>query len=265
VSFGKSEVFQVMLEVQKLTKRFHQFVAVDAVSFTLRPGEVTGYLGPNGSGKSTTIKMLTGLLKPSEGRILYQGQPITANPVEYRKLVGFVPEEPYLYPHLTGAEYLELVGQLRGLPERRLEEKIEQFLRLFALYGDRFSPLSSYSKGMKQKVLIAAALLHNPEIVVLDEPFSGLDVQSALVLKRLIQSLAEARKVVLYSSHVMEVVEKVCARVIILHQGRVVADDSVSRLREWMRLPSLEQIFSQLVIEQNVDQVAASLIEAMQL
>ncbi len=254
-----------MLEIKEITKRYRATTALDRVSFSARPGEVTGYLGPNGSGKSTTVKIVTGLLAPSEGSVYWHGERISDNLTEYKRVIGYVPEEPYLYTYLTGAEYLEMTGDLRGVPASKLRRKIEGFLRLFSLYGERFTPLSSYSKGMRQKILIAAALLHNPDLVVLDEPFSGLDVGSAMVLRRLIQALAEAGKVVLYSSHVLEVVERVCARVVILHQGRVVANDSVDRLRSLMSLPSLEEIFSQLVVEQDVDRVAADLLEVVRL
>ena len=253
------------LEARNLTKRYSGLAVVDRVNFLLKPGEVTGYLGPNGSGKSTTVKMITGLIEPSDGQVLYGGESISKDIVGYKRLLGYVPEEPFLYLHLSGAEYLEMVGQLRGIPQKKLEEKIAAFLRLFDLYSDRFSPLSAYSKGMKQKVLIAAALLHDPQIVILDEPFSGLDVNSVLVLKHLVQALGEAGKVVLYSSHVLEVVEKVCARVVILNHGRVVANESVSGLRSLMHLPNLEAIFSQMVIEQDTSQIAASMLDVMRM
>jgi ABC-2 type transport system ATP-binding protein len=252
-----------MLEIRHLTKRYRSRAVVDDVSFTALPGEVTGYLGPNGSGKSTTVKIVTGLMPPSEGEVLFRGENINRDPLAYKALVGYVPEEPYLYSYMSGAEYLEMVGQLRSIPERRLRGKIEQLLRLLSLYGDRLSPLSSYSKGMRQKILLCAAVLHNPEVVVLDEPFSGLDINSGMVLRRLIQSLAEAGKVVLFSSHALEVVEKVCSRVVILHKGKVVANDSVMSLRGLMELPNLEEIFSQLVIEQDTDAVARGLVEAI--
>src|SRR5215831_6037344 len=190
-----------MLELRHVTKRFRGIPAVEDVSFVAYPGEVTGYLGPNGSGKSTTLKMITALLDPSEGEILYRGEPIDRDIIGYKQLLGYVPEEPHLYPHLTGAEYLDMVGQLRGLPEKTLSEKIDGLLGLFSLAEDRHVAISSYSKGMRQKVLLSAALLHNPEIILLDEPFSGLDVNSALVLRDLIQELAVMGKVILFSSH----------------------------------------------------------------
>jgi ABC-2 type transport system ATP-binding protein len=176
-----------------------------------------------------------------------------------------VPEEPFLYTYLTGSEYLELAGQLRGLDGARLRRKIEGILRLFGLWGDRYTPMSSYSKGMRQKVLLAAALLHDPEVVILDEPFSGLDVNSSMMLRKLIHDLAAAGKTLLYSSHELEVVERVCARVVILHKGKVVADDSVEHLRELMALPSLEQIFTQLALEQDVAAIASEMLQVIRL
>jgi ABC-2 type transport system ATP-binding protein len=210
-----------MLELRGVSKLYSRIPVVREVSFVARAGEVTGYLGPNGSGKSTTLKMITGLIQPSAGEILFHGEPIDRNRIAYKQRLGYVPEEPQLYPHLTGQEYLEMVGQLRGLPSRPLADKIAGFLKLVSLYGDRYVPISSYSKGMRQKILLAAALLHNPDLILLDEPFSGLDVNSALVVRQLIQELAARGKVVLFSSHELETVERVSTRVIILHKGRV--------------------------------------------
>jgi ABC-2 type transport system ATP-binding protein len=253
-----------VLELRHITKRYTGIPVVDDINFTARAGEVTGYLGPNGSGKSTTLKMITGLIEPTGGEILFRGEPIHRNRIAYKQRLGYVPEEPHLYPHLTGAEYLEMVGQLRGLPERRVKEKSDGFLRLLALYADRHVPISSCSKGMRQKILLAAALLHNPEIVLLDEPFSGLDVSSALVLRNLIGELAARGKVVLFSSHELETVERVSSHIVILHKGRVVANDSIERLRVLMSLPTLEEIFSQLAIEQDTAGLARQIVELME-
>src|SRR6185437_10327683 len=254
-----------MLELRGVIKRYTGIPVVDGVSFTAARGEVTGYLGPNGSGKSTTLKMITGLIEPSDGEILFDGVPIGRDRLAHKQRLGYVPEEPHLYPHLTGAEYLEMVGQLRGIPERLADHKASGFLRLLGLHGDRNVPISSYSKGMRQKILLAAALLHNPELVLLDEPFSGLDVNSALVLRGLIRQLAARGKVVLFSSHELDTVERVSSRVVILHKGKVVANDSIDHLRSLMSLPTLEGIFSQLAIEQDtaaITQEIVGLIEA---
>jgi ABC-2 type transport system ATP-binding protein len=253
-----------MLELRNVTKRYPATTAVKDVSFIARRGEVTGYLGPNGSGKSTTLKMITGLIEPTEGEILFDGERIQLDPIAYRQRLGYVPEEPQLYPHLTGAEYLDMVGQLRGLPQQPLAEKIDGFLRLLGLHDDRYVPISSYSKGMRQKVLLAAALLHNPDLILLDEPFSGLDVNSALVLREIIRELAARGKTVIFSSHELETVERVSAHVVILHKGRVVANDSIDHLRTLMALPTLEGIFAQLAIEQDTAGITQQFLEYME-
>jgi ABC-2 type transport system ATP-binding protein len=253
-----------MLELRGVSKLYSGIPAVKNVSFIARAGEVTGYLGPNGSGKSTTLKMITGLIEPSAGQILFRGEPIERNRIAHRQRLGYVPEEPHIYPHLTGFEYLEMIGQLRSLPDRTLGAKIDSFLRLFSLYADRYVPISSYSKGMRQKVLLIAALLHNPEIILLDEPFSGLDVNSALVLRNLIANLAARGRVVLFSSHELETVERVSSRIVILHKGQVVANDSIEQLRSLMSLPTLERIFTELAIEQDTDGISRQIIELIE-
>ncbi|MGO9262008.1 MAG: ABC transporter ATP-binding protein [Bryobacteraceae bacterium] len=250
-----------MLELRNVSKRFSGIAAVDNVSFTARAGEVTGYLGPNGSGKSTTMKMITGLIEMTAGEILFDGAPIRRDLIAYKQRMGYVPEEPHLYPHLSGLEYLIMVGQLRNLPEKATAERIDGLLRLLSLHGDRHVPISSYSKGMRQKVLLSAALLHNPDLILLDEPFSGLDVATGLVLRSLIQELAARGKVVLFSSHELETVERVCSHVVILHRGKVVADDSIQSLRTLMSLPTLEEIFSQLAVEQDTAAVSRQIAD----
>ncbi len=168
-----------------------------------------------------------------------------------------------LYTYLTGPEYLSLVGGLRGIPQPRLQQKIDGFLTLCGLQDDVHAPMSAYSKGMRQKILIAAAILHDPAIIILDEPNSGLDVTTSLVLRRLVQRLAGEGRMVIYSSHVLEIVEQVATDVVILHDGRVVAHDSVSRLRELMKLSSLEEVFKNLVIATDLDGLAADIVAVM--
>ena len=254
-----------MLEVRNLGKFYSGIPAVKDVNFTVHRGNILGLLGPNGSGKSTTVSMITSLLEPTTGRVFLDGQPIDDAPLEYKARIGYVPEEAHLYTYLTGPEYLELVGQLRGIAPRVLQEKIEALMRIFGLEDDRYSQMSACSKGMRQKILISAALLHDPEIIVLDEPNSGLDVTSSLVLRSLVQELAAAGKMIVYSSHVLEIVEKVATDVLILHDSKVVAHDSVSRLRDLMALPSLEQVFRKVVVVEDVDQVARDIIGVMRL
>jgi predicted permease len=252
-----------MLEARALTKYYNGTPAVRGVSFTIRPGEILGYLGPNGAGKSTTVKMLVGLIEPSEGQIFYCGRSVYEDLPAFEERIGYVPEEPYLYPHLSGREYLQLVGRLRGMPRRVLEPRMDEFLRIFHLESDSHSQLSSYSKGMRQKILLSAALLHNPDILILDEPFSGLDVTSALMLRSLLRALADRGKIILYSSHVLEVVEKVCSNVLILRKGEVAAYDSIEHLRELMRQPSLEGVFAQLAEVDDGDQLAERVLDVM--
>jgi ABC-2 type transport system ATP-binding protein len=252
-----------MLELREVSKYFSSIAAVDRVSFAARAGEVTGYLGPNGSGKSTTIKMITGMLERTAGEILFDGAPIERDLIAYKRRLGYVPEEPHLYPHLSGLEYLTMVAGLRDLPAKSAAAKIDALLRLFFLHSDRHVALSSYSKGMRQKILLSAALLHNPDLLLLDEPFSGLDVASSLIMRGLIQELAARGKTVLFSSHELETVERVCSRVVILHRGKIVADDSIGRLRELMSLSTLEDIFSQLAVEQDTAAISRQIADVV--
>jgi ABC-2 type transport system ATP-binding protein len=253
------------LELRNLSKRFPGVLAVDNVNFSARAGEITGYLGPNGSGKSTTMKMIAGLIEIGSGEILFGGESIRRDLIAHKQRTGYVPEEPYLYAHLSGLEYLTMVAQLRALPAKRTAERIDGLLRLLSLHSDRHSPISAYSKGMRQKILLAGSLLHDPDLLLLDEPFSGLDVSSALILRTLVQELAARGKVILFSSHELETVERVSSRVVILHHGKVVADDSIEHLRALRSASSLEDVFSQLAVEQDTAAVSreiANLIRA---
>ncbi len=252
-----------MLEVRDLTKRFRGNVVVDHVNFAVRPGEITGYLGPNGSGKSTTVKMMTGLLHPTEGQILFNGRNIRDDAAGFKQRLGYVPEEPNLYGYLTGLEYLQLAGGLRGLPAERVRQKANELLELLSLREARWAPISAYSKGMKQRVLLAAALLHDPDVLIFDEAQSGLDIANALLFRHLLHTLAARGKVILYISHVLELVEKVCEHIVVIYQGRVVADDSVSRLRDLMHLPNLEEIFTQLVEQHDMESRAQEIASVM--
>lgn len=242
---------QAMLELRQLTKHYRSVPAVENVNFTLKPGGILGYVGPNGSGKSTTVKMLTGLLEPTSGVIYFQGADIQQDLVNYKKQLGYVPEEPHLYTHLSGLEYLTLTGRLRGLGVAAVTCKAEELLRLFGLHESRHSRMTTYSKGMRQRVLIIGALLANPRLIVLDEPFSGLDVSAALLFRHLLEELAAGGRMVLFSSHVLEVVERLCSDVVILYRGQVVAHDSLVNLRRITDQPSLEEVFAQ--VTQRVD------------
>jgi ABC-2 type transport system ATP-binding protein len=246
-----------MLALEHVAVRYSRRPVLRDVSFTVGPGEIVAYLGANGAGKTTTMKVVTGLREPDYGRVLFQGQDVAEDPLGWRRRLGYVPEVAEVYPFLSGREYLLFAGRLRALPEATLEKRVDELLELLELGPQRHLGLDSYSKGMRQKVLIATALLHDPEVLVLDEPLSGLDVSSVLVMKALLRELAARGRAILYSTHHLEVAETLCERVLILHEGRVVADDSVANLRELRRRPSLEQIFSSWVLEDRPEATAA--------
>jgi ABC-2 type transport system ATP-binding protein len=252
-----------MLELQNLSKSYRGIPAIVNLNFRVNAGEVVGYLGANGSGKSTTVKIITGLLQPNEGRVLFQGKNIRDDLVSFREVLGYVPEEAHLYTYLSGLEYLQLVGRLRGLSERLIRVKANRLLQLLGLESWRHSPISVYSKGMKQRVLIAAALMHDPKLLIFDEPLSGLDVLSSRLFKDLLQELTRAGKAILYISHVLEVVEQICDRVVVIAQGKILADARPSELTALMELGNLESVFAQLVQQQDTKTVAHELVETM--
>jgi ABC-2 type transport system ATP-binding protein len=252
-----------VLEVQSLCKRYRGLPAIDSISFTVEPGQIVGYVGPNGSGKSTTVKIVTGLLEPNEGQVLFDGRNIRHQLEHYRASFGYVPEEAQVYTHLSGLEYLQLVGRLRNMPEPLIEHKATRLLALLGLDSWKHSPISLYSKGMKQRVLIAAALLHDPPLLVFDEPLSGLDVVSARLFKDLLQKLALRGKAILYISHVLEVVELVCHRVIVIAKGKILADAPPAQLKSSLQLANLESVFAQLVQQQDTQVIAQELVDTM--
>jgi len=252
-----------MLQADRLTKYYSGIPAIRDVSFSVQPGQVMGYLGPNGSGKSTTVKLLTGLLEPSSGSVRYNGASISDQLIEFRRELGYVPEEAHVYSYLTGPEFLSLIGRLRNLPEALLQRRIADLLEIWGLTDARHTQLASYSKGMRQKVLISAALLHNPKVIILDEPDAGLDVTALLVLRAVVARLAAQGRVVMYSSHVLSTVEAICSDVVILHDGQIVANDTIGRLRDLMSLPSLEQVFRKLAVHTDVEGTAERLIGAI--
>ncbi len=251
-----------MLEALHLTKRYASLPAVQNLSFTLSPGQVLGCLGPNGSGKSTTVKMLTGLLEPTRGVVQVYGQDIRHDLTGFRKRLGYVPEEAHLYPYLTGWEYLEMIATLRDMPRAKLAITIDSLLELFSMHPHRFASIGSYSKGMRQRILLIAALMDNPDIFIFDEPLSGLDVTSALIFKNLVQALGRSGKLVFYCSHVLEVVEKVCTDVLILRKGTVIAQDSVINIRKILG-QSLENTFLHLVDDVDTARVASDIVSVM--
>ncbi|MGB6221937.1 ABC transporter ATP-binding protein [Haloferula sp.] len=237
-----------MLEIKELTKRFGTQTAVDHLSLEVPAGQIVGLLGPNGAGKSTTLKMLTGLLEPSSGTAVIAGHDLLADPMEVKRRVGFVPDSGAVFESLTGLEYLEMVAALYGIGAKAARERIEQFLSFFELGFDTLTDklLGAYSKGMRRKVVITAALLHNPPVVFFDEPLDGLDANAAVGFKSLIQTLAREGKTIVYSSHILDVVEKVCDRVVIIDKGQLKVDGPPMELVREHGARTLEHLFTEL-------------------
>jgi len=251
-----------MFEVHDLRKRFSGIEVLHGVSFHIKRGEIFGYLGPNGSGKSTTVKIIAGLLDATGGRILLDGVDVEGDPPAFRRRLGYVPEEPNLYTHLTAIEYLRLVGLMRDLPSARLDQQTTTLLRLLDLETASYGTLARFSKGMRQRVLLAAALLHNPDLLILDEPFSGLDVNASLMLQALLQVLCRRGKMILFSSHRMDVVETLCSRVLILHRGRAAAQGTPEELRSARLSASLEEVFAVVTEQEDYATRAEAIIDA---
>src|SRR4051812_5275787 len=237
-----------MVTLDHLTKRFGNQTAVDDISFDIPPGQIVGFLGPNGAGKSTTLKMLTGLLQPTSGSATICGFDLLRDPIEVKRRVGFVPESGAVFESLTGLEYLEMVAALYAIPRTAALDRIRQFIAFFDLSFETLTGklLGAYSKGMRRKVVITAALLHNPPVVFFDEPLDGLDANAAVGFKALIQTLAREGKTIVYSSHILDVVERVCHRVIIIDKGQLLLDGKPDELVAASNAGSLERLFTQL-------------------
>ena len=234
-----------MISVRSLTKQFGTQTAVDSLTLDIPAGQVVGLLGPNGAGKSTTLKMLTGMLAPTSGTATICGHDLLTDPIGVKRNVGFVPDSGAVFESLSGLEYLEMVD---GIPAEAARERIRQFIAFFDLSFETLSDklLGAYSKGMRRKVVITAALLHNPPVVFFDEPLDGLDANAAVGFKALIQTLAKEGKAIIYSSHILDVVERVCDRVIIIDQGKLRVDGPPAELVAQHDSRSLEQLFTHL-------------------
>jgi ABC-2 type transport system ATP-binding protein len=251
-----------MLEARALTKRYGGTLAVDKVSFRVNRGEIVGYLGPNGSGKSTTVNIVVGLLEPTSGSVTLDGRTLSEDQAGYHKRIGYVPEEPYLYTHLTATEYLTLIARLRRLPHSALEKKIPELLRLFQLDDSRYTTMAAFSKGMRQRVILAAALMHNPDLLVLDEPFGGLDVNAGLLFRALLGQLAADGCMILFSTHRFDMVEKLCSRVLILSSGRIVAEHPMAEFGA-PGTPSLEDTFCRVTRQADFRPLAREILETI--
>jgi ABC-2 type transport system ATP-binding protein len=252
-----------VIDFRNVVFRYDRDEALHEVSFTLNPGEVVGLLGPNGAGKTTTVKIAAGILAPTGGAVSVCGLPLPEEAVAVKQRIGYVPEAAALFESLTGQEFLELSGRLHEVEEQTLQNRISAILEAFDLATDRVSRLDTYSKGMRQKVLIAAALLHNPDLVLLDEPLSGLDVNAAILIKDLLASLAAEGKAILYSSHVLDVVEKICDRVLILVKGKLIAGGTLEELRSATGQETLENAFRRLTNSDSAEPGIGRIVAAL--
>jgi len=252
-----------MIHISNLTKKYGRIVAVDKINLDVPRGQIIGYLGPNGAGKTTTVKMLVGILKPTDGEASVAGCDVVNDNLELKKRIGYVPESAALYESLNSVEYLRLVGRLHHMEENVINEKIKTLTDLFDMSSTAYQRISGLSRGMRQKVLILSALIHNPEIIFLDEPLSNLDVSTVSTMKKVIQSLADEGRTIFYCTHILEVAENICQRIVIINKGRIVADGSVEELREMTTRTSLEDIFTQLTDTTDIDSRAAEIVRTV--
>jgi ABC-2 type transport system ATP-binding protein len=245
-----------LIEIKNLTRRFNNLIAVDNITLSIPAGQICGYLGPNGAGKTTTVKMLTGIIQPTAGTASISGYDIRNESMEVKRRIGYVPESGAVYQSLTPFEYLQFVCRLYKLDDNEIKRKINESLEYFKLKDSIHTRMTDFSKGMKQKVVIASALIHNPQIIFFDEPMNGLDANTALFLKEVIRNLAKTGKTIFYCSHILEVVENLCERIIIIDNGSIIADGSIQELKQMTTKSSLEGIFGKLTQTDDLGELA---------
>ncbi|WP_290799389.1 ABC transporter ATP-binding protein [Flavihumibacter sp. UBA7668] len=251
-----------VIELIGLNKSYGTRQVLCDINLSIYAGQVIGYIGPNGAGKSTTVKILCGLISDFEGTVLVNGVNIQQDPVAVKKMIGYVPELADLYEVLTPLEFLELMAGLYQLDPAVSKLRILKMLQAFGLGGNLDQRMDTFSKGMRQKVLLISGLIHNPSIIILDEPLSGLDANSVIIVKELINKLAKEGKTIFYCSHMMDVVEKVSDRIVLINQGSILADGSFESLQEMMGKGSLESIFAQLTSTDNLRDTASEIMDA---
>ncbi len=252
-----------VLEVDSVSRSFGPLKALDNVSLTVGRGEVYGLLGPNGSGKSTLMKMILGLMKPDTGTIKVDGIDVRKNPLQVRRIVGYVPESPRIYEFLTAIEYLDFIADIHRMDIHTKKERISEFLRAFELEGRENEMLSGYSQGMKQKAVITAALIHKPKLLVMDEPLNGLDPRSARIVKDLIHQLSKEGVSTIFSTHILEIAEAVCNHIVIVSGGKVLAEGTAANLRSQAGMPgsTLEELFLKLTGSGDVKEIVEAMLK----
>ena len=254
---------QPIIQIQNLGKQYGAKTVLKGISLDIFPGQIIGYIGPNGAGKSTTVKILTGIIPDYTGEVLVNGKPLREQVLEVKRSIGYIPELAELYDLLTPREYLSFTGKLYGLSAALIEDRSTKMLASFGLSVNIDQRMDSFSKGMRQKVLLISGLLHNPSIVILDEPLSGLDANAVIMVKELLQVLKSEGKTIFYCSHMMDVVEKVSDRIVLIDEGKILADGTFDELRGSSG-SSLEQIFSRLTSKGDAVENADEVVAAMQ-
>lgn len=252
-----------MIETHQLVKKFGTTLAIQSLDLRIQPGEIVGFLGPNGAGKTTTLRVLTGMLQPTSGSAHVAGYDVVTDPIEVKKRIGFVPETGALFEYLSAEEYLKLVATLHKIEDEDASARIEKFLRLFGLYKEREKRMHTFSKGLRQRVVICSALISNPEVLLLDEPLEGLDATTALIVKDLLSELATQGRTVLLCSHVLEMVERLCTRLIIINEGRLIADGSADEIIARADAESLESAFAKLTGTRSTARVTDGILDAL--
>lgn len=250
-----------VISMQNLTKFYGNFQVLHGITLDIYPGQVIGYIGPNGAGKSTTVRILAGLDGEFKGEATVGGVDVRKDPLAVKRMIGYVPELADLYEVLSPMEFLTMIGRLHDMPDPVIQERALRMLRFFGLEGNRDDRMDTFSKGMRQKVLLVSGLLHNPQILFLDEPLSGLDANAVILVKEIISRLAQQGKTVFYCSHMMDVVEKVSDRIILIDQGKVIADGTFQELKQ-QEGESLEQVFSKLTGHNDLDQLAGDFMDS---
>lgn len=252
-----------VIQIKNVWKQYGNTYALRGIDLNFNAGEIIGYIGPNGAGKSTTIKILTGLIPDFEGQATVLGQDVRKEAIEIKKRVGYIPEQAALYEVLTPNEYLQFVAKLYQLDSAQAQNKINELLRLFDLDAKANMRMNSFSKGMRQKVLLISGMIHNPEIIFLDEPLSGLDANAVILVKEILAQLKQSGKTIFYSSHIMDVVEKISDRIVIINDGQVIADGSFEALKANAHTGSLENIFTQLTGDASHGNVAGQFVDVL--
>lgn len=252
-----------IISIDNLRKDYAGSYVLKGINLSFNPGQIIGYIGPNGAGKSTTIKILTGIIPDFEGYVNVFGMNIRDYALEIKQRIGYIPEQAAIYDVLTPMEYLTFVGRLYQLPQNVINKKSTELLRLFELHDKADMRMNGFSKGMKQKVLLISGLMHNPEVIFLDEPLSGLDANAVILVKEILSQLKQSGKTIFYSSHIMDVVEKISDRIIIINQGTVIADGTFEELKANAHTGSLESIFTELTGNQEHQSLAGQFVEAL--